>query len=535
MLATDGAPGMVAAARRKVEAAGLRDLVEVRQLAFDELPRLGGQGPAPLAGGPPFDGAFSSFGGFNCIADPRGPARDLATLLRPGARVLLCVMGPLVPWEWGWFLLRGQPGKALRRLRPGGAAWRGMVIRYPSIGAMRVPGAAHRRDRRLAAPYLCRALGRAAPAPARPARPLGAPLGDPAAPPLARRPLSSRARAPVSAAADWPLACPACRLDLGPLSAYRGRGEVRCPGCGLVAPCVEGIWRFLPPAAAARFAPFLADYTRIRHAEQRGSDDPAYYLGLPNCPPDHPIAAQWALRRRTFATFTRRVLPRLGSGLRVVDLGAGVGWLTHRLALLGHHPMAVDLTTDDRDGLGAGRHYRPATSNECRDRRQTAAAPIVASRGTPCWSEPRPWPRVQADFDRLPLASEAADLVIFNASLHYSTDYEVTLAEALRVLVPGGTLAVLESPIYSQSGSGRRMVEERRADFARRYGTSSEALPSRDYLTWEGIEDLGSRLGIRFQAVTPWYGWRWALRPWSARLRRRREPSRFAILLAKKS
>ena len=306
----------------------------------------------------------------------------------------------------------------------------------------------------------------------------------------------------MSAAGDWQLACPACRVDLGPLSALRS--EVRCPGCGLVAACVEGIWRFLPPAAASRFAPFLADYTRIRQGEQRGSDDPAYYLGLPDCPLDHPIAAQWALRRRTFATFTRRILPRLGSGLRVVDLGAGVGWLSHRLALLGHHPLAVDLTTDDRDGLGAGRHYRPA------------------------------WPRVQSDFDHLPLAAAAADLVIFNASLHYSTGYEVTLAEALRVLAPGGTVAIFESPIYRRPESGQRMVEERRADFARRFGTRSEALPSRDYLTWPGIAELGMRLDIRFQAVTPWYGWRWAMRPWIARLRRRREPSRFAILLGKK-
>ncbi|HXO29447.1 MAG TPA: SAM-dependent methyltransferase, partial [Thermoanaerobaculia bacterium] len=103
------------------------------------------------------------------------------------------------------------------------------------------------------------------------------------------------------------------------------------------------------------------------------------------------------------------------------------------------------------------------------------------------------------------------------------------------VLAPGGTVAVLESPIYRDPESGRRMVEERRADFARRHGTRSEALPSHDYLTWEGIHDLGSRLGIRFHAITPWYGWRWATRPWIARLKGRREPSRFAILLAKKS
>jgi ubiquinone/menaquinone biosynthesis C-methylase UbiE len=304
----------------------------------------------------------------------------------------------------------------------------------------------------------------------------------------------------VSAAYDWPLACPACRADLGPAS--QPGDQVRCPGCGFVAACAEGIWRFLPPAAAARYAPFLADYTRIRRAEQRGSDDPAYYLGLPDCPPGHPIAAQWALRRRTFAAFTRRVLPRLGPGLRVADLGAGVGWLSHRLALLGHHPMAIDLTADDLDGLGAGRHYRSV------------------------------WPRVQAEFDRLPLPAGTADLVIFNASLHYSTDYEITLKEALRVLAPGGALAVLESPIYRNPESGRQMAEQRHADFARRFGTRSAALPSREYLTWPEIAQLSERLGIRFQAVTPWYGWRWALRPGAARLRRRREPSSFAILLA---
>jgi SAM-dependent methyltransferase len=322
---------------------------------------------------------------------------------------------------------------------------------------------------------------------------------------------------------DWPLACPACRAALGPLSAHQEAGEVRCPGCGMAAPRVEGIWRFLPPAAAARYAPFLADYTRIRLAERRGSDDPAHYLGLPSCPPDHPIAWQWALRRRTFAAFVRRVLPRLAvagaagaaaaaagvpgadpTGLRIVELGAGVGWLCHRLALLGHQPLAVDLSVDERDGLGAARHYRPA------------------------------WPRFQAEFDRLPLAAGVADLVIFNASLHYSTDYEATLGEALRVLADGGTLAILESPIYRRQESGQRMVDERRADFARRFGTRSDALPSRDYLTWPELADLERRLGLRFRKVTPWYGWRWAMRPWLARLRRRREPSRFTILLARK-
>ena len=39
--------------------------------------------------------------------------RVLADLLPPGAPLLLCVMGPLVPWEWAGFLRRGEPGEGL--------------------------------------------------------------------------------------------------------------------------------------------------------------------------------------------------------------------------------------------------------------------------------------------------------------------------------------------------------------------------------------------------------------------------------------
>ncbi len=99
----------------------------------------------------PFDGALSNFGGLNCVADLPGVAAGLAGCLRPGAMALLCVMGPLVPWEWAWYLRRGQPAKAFRRLRRGGVAWRGLTIRYPSIGALRRAFAPWFRMRRVSA------------------------------------------------------------------------------------------------------------------------------------------------------------------------------------------------------------------------------------------------------------------------------------------------------------------------------------------------------------------------------------------------
>lgn len=67
------------------------------------------------------------------MADLRAAARGLAARIRPGGVAVLCVMGPACPWEWAWQLAHLRPGKAFRRLRPGGARWRSAVIRYPSV------------------------------------------------------------------------------------------------------------------------------------------------------------------------------------------------------------------------------------------------------------------------------------------------------------------------------------------------------------------------------------------------------------------
>ena len=39
--------------------------------------------------------------------------------------------------------------------------------------------------------------------------------------------------------------------------------------------------------------------------------------------------------------------------VRVLDVGAGSGWLSHCLTALGHGAVALDAIDDDVDGLGA--------------------------------------------------------------------------------------------------------------------------------------------------------------------------------------
>jgi predicted RNA methylase len=49
---------------------------------------------------------------------------------------------------------------------------------------------------------------------------------------------------------------------------------------------------------------------------------------------------------------------QFGRPLRIADLGAGNCWLSYRLALRGHLPIAIDIQGDPLDGLGAGLHYQ---------------------------------------------------------------------------------------------------------------------------------------------------------------------------------
>lgn len=177
--------------------------------------------------------------------------------------------------------------------------------------------------------------------------------------------------------------------------------------------------------------------------------------------------------------------------------------MSYRLALRGHCPIALDIFNDPLDGLRAARFY-----------------PITI-------------PAIEADFSSLPFDSEKFDLVIFNASFHYSAGYSHTLREVRRCLRPDGRLVILDSPIYRRSEHGQRMVEERKATFQERYGFASDVLNSIEFLDEPALCGLGKEFNIQWQTYRPWYGWRWHLRPLVAMVKRRRPPSAFRILVGR--
>jgi len=89
-----------------------------------------------------FQGAFSNFGGLNCVSDVPGVAEDLASLLEPGAPLVLCTLGPSCLWEICWYALQGKWKKALRRLKGSTEARIGsgqpFEIHYYSTAALQV-------------------------------------------------------------------------------------------------------------------------------------------------------------------------------------------------------------------------------------------------------------------------------------------------------------------------------------------------------------------------------------------------------------
>jgi SAM-dependent methyltransferase len=258
--------------------------------------------------------------------------------------------------------------------------------------------------------------------------------------------------------------------------------------------------------APDRHRRFRRDYAEHRASEGRAALDARTLPYVTS----GPLARQWAVRARSWEAFERRVLQpaqrradvRADGPLRVLDLGAGNGWLAHRAAVAGAEALALDVRDDEVDGLGAA----------------PAGSPIE---------------RVVASFEAIPLSAGEFDVVVFNAALHYAEDLGAALREARRVARIGGRVVVLDSPFYRTSEQGEAMVREKHRTAERRFGDRSSALLALafvEYLTPQRLADASrhTRLGAwrRHRVRYPlWY----ELRAVRALVRGERTPSRFDL------
>lgn len=289
---------------------------------------------------------------------------------------------------------------------------------------------------------------------------------------------------------DWPLLCPDCSIAL---AAPARQCSADCPRR---SPDAAGVWDLLPSADPAGYSGFLERYQEIRAEEGYTARGAEYYRALPQVPDDDPWVQIWRMRQQSFACLAKMLALWAPQPARILDLGSGNGWLSHRLSLLGHQLLALDINMDPDDGLQARRHF---DAN---------------------------WVSVRAGFHALPLPDACADIAIFNGSFHYGTQQGEALAEAARVLRPGGRVVILDSPIYRSGAAGTQMLTER--------GMDADAGYDLGFLTWAQLRTLGRGAGLRLSVHHPAYGLRWRARRVLQRVWAPRETAGFALLSYRK-
>jgi SAM-dependent methyltransferase len=200
------------------------------------------------------------------------------------------------------------------------------------------------------------------------------------------------------------LACPTCDSSPEP-------GAQVCPGCGRPDRTPGGALDYLIGGQRAAAERFAADYLPLRRKEgwldRSGREDPER----------RPWGRLWKNRKKAAERAARLILENLvrQEPPLVADVGAGGGWLARLLP--GAIVTAVDIVEPQP---GGGAHLR-----------------------------------VVADMRALPFRDGSLNAAIYCSSLQYAPAGQA-IAEAARVLRPGGLLVAVESAIFSDAEAAAR-------------------------------------------------------------------------------
>lgn len=296
----------------------------------------------------------------------------------------------------------------------------------------------------------------------------------------------------------WPWICPKHKVSMIIL-----KDKLICPQ-QCIYTSTNGILDFMSKEENQFLQPFITTYDHIRHREGRGSTDPEYYQSLPFRDTSGNNQKEWSIRAKSYQTFLRKVLipyeKSCNRTLWIADMGAGNGWFAYRMSTRKHHVLAIDIRTDSRDGLGAHHNY------------------------------PGAFIPIRTRFENIPIDDHFLDLIVFNASFHYSSNYEAVLMECCRILRQDGILAIIDSPLFKLESSGRQMLEEQARSFEKKFGLRPPSIEMEGFLTYERVMNLGWSFGLKWSLYKPYYGIPWMIQPLRSRIQGRREPARFIIL-----
>lgn len=132
VLACDASAHMIAVAARRLAGEAPDANVQLRVLSNEKIGDLRDVGM--------LDGAFSNFSGLNCVEDLSAVANQLASMVKPRGRVLLCLSTRVCLWETAWYLAHGQMVRSVRRWKGSTTASLGessVCVRYPTMRSIK--------------------------------------------------------------------------------------------------------------------------------------------------------------------------------------------------------------------------------------------------------------------------------------------------------------------------------------------------------------------------------------------------------------
>jgi ArsR family transcriptional regulator len=160
---------------------------------------------------------------------------------------------------------------------------------------------------------------------------------------------------------------------------------------------------------------------------------------------------------RSWAAWSR-ALGLLLPPLRVADLGCGEGYLTIEASRWASSVVAIDRSTTVLDRARALGRRRRARNVE--------------------------WMR--GELEQVPLDDESVDVVMLSQALHHASDPARAMAEATRIVVPGGRVLILDLRQHDE-----RWVKEKLGD--RALGFTEQGL--RQLLVGAGLTDVRTAIG----------------------------------------
>lgn len=251
----------------------------------------------------------------------------------------------------------------------------------------------------------------------------------------------------------------------------------------------EEVICLIKPELKDKVDAFESIFAESRKADRFYQPAVEHYSELP-FGPEGKAHKVWKSRRQDLEILVQAVRER--TGLKVLEIGPWMGWLSNHLAKEGQEVTVVDYFLNDREGLKARKHF----------------------------SNPN-WTSIQMDLRDLSVLDEKFDLIIFNHCLHFMPEPHEMLASARKMLLPGGKVVILGMSIYSHP-------KEKAADFAReqeafkeKYGQDLLLFPAKGYFetrdhtrfTMVGVKIMAypgsflSYLRAFFKPRLPWVSW----------------------------